>query len=86
MEIILTCKSAKKAEIDLENTEHLGILNASQFFNPVDLVCFVKDYKEEKYNLLDYINVDRYFISEKTFKGKKTKSIRASRIMEWRYA
>lgn len=26
----------KKAEIDLENTEHLGILNASQFFNPVD--------------------------------------------------
>jgi len=65
----------EKAEIDLDNTESLRILNSSQFFNPVDLVCFVKNYKEEKYNLLDYINTDRYFISEKTYKGKKLKAL-----------
>jgi len=71
----LDLQICEKAEIDLDNSEHLGILKASQFFNPVDLVCFVKDYKAEKYNLLDYINTDRYFISEKTYKGRKLKAL-----------
>lgn len=71
----LDLQICEKAEIDVDNPDHLSILNASQFFNPVDLVCFVKNYKEEKYNLLDYINPDRYFISEKTYKGKKLKAL-----------
>ena len=71
----LDLQICEKAEIDLDNPEHLDILNSSQFFNPVDLVCFVKNYKEEKYNLLDYVNTDRYFISEKTYKGRKLKAL-----------
>ncbi len=65
----------EKAEIDLENPEHLEILNASKYFNPVDLVCFVRNHRGEKFNLLDYINKDRYFISEKTYKGRKLKAL-----------
>lgn len=71
----LDLQICEKAEIDLNNPEHLEILNASQFFNPVDLVCFVKNYEDKKYNLLDYINTDRYFISEKTYKGRKLKAL-----------
>ncbi len=65
----------EKAEIDLENPEHLEILNASKYFNPVDLVCFVRNHRGEKFNLLDYINKDRYIISEKTYKGRKLKAL-----------
>jgi hypothetical protein len=65
----------EKAEIDLNNPAYVDILNASQFFNPVDLVCFVRNYAGAKYNLLDYINKDRYFISEKTYKGRALKAL-----------
>ena len=65
----------EKSEIDLNDEANVRILNSSQFFNPVDLVCFVRDYKDEKFNLLDYSNKERYFISEKTYKGKKLKAL-----------
>ena len=53
----------------------MDILNTAEFFNPVDLVCFVKDYKGEKYNLLDYADADRYFISEKSHEGRPLKAL-----------
>lgn len=42
----------------MEDEQQLEILNLSQYFNPVDPVCFVKDYKGDKFNLLDYANKD----------------------------
>jgi len=65
----------EKVEIDLSLEEQKSILEESKYFNPVDLVCFVRDYKGEKYNLLNFINKDRYFISEKTYKGQKIKAL-----------
>jgi putative intracellular protease/amidase len=63
------------AELDLKDASKKAILDGAQYFNPVDLVCFVKDYKGFKYNLLDFINEDRYFISEKSLKGKQLKAL-----------
>lgn len=60
-------------EIDSELDKDI-ISNAS-YFNPVDLICFVKDKADNKYNLLDFINEDRYFISEKSHKGKTLKAL-----------
>lgn len=71
----LDLQICEKAEIDMSDEEKVKILNASQFFNPVDLVCFVKDYKGNKFNLMDYSIEDRYFISEKTHQGKKLKAL-----------
>ncbi|MGO1369915.1 MAG: DUF4301 family protein [Senegalia sp. (in: firmicutes)] len=71
----LDLQICEKSEIDLNNEVNVEILNSSKFFNPVDLVCFVKDYKGDKFNLMDYINEDRYFISEKTYKGRKLKAL-----------
>lgn len=65
----------EKTEIDLNNNNQMEKLKNSDFFNPVDIVCFVKDYKGDKYNLLEYINKERYFISEKTYKGKDIKAL-----------
>jgi hypothetical protein len=63
----------EKSEIDLNIYQ--DILNNASYFNPVDLVCFVKDEKGIKYNLLDFVQKDRYFISHKTYKGKDIKAL-----------
>jgi hypothetical protein len=63
----------EKVEIDMD--QYKDIFEQSEYFNPVDLVCFVKDYKGDKFNLLDYVNEDRYFITEKTYKGKPIKAL-----------
>lgn len=65
----------EKSEIDLNDDYSSKILNDSEYFNPVDLVCFVKRYDGSKYNLLDYINEERYFISEKTYRGRHLKAL-----------
>lgn len=63
------------AEMNMNDPKQVDILNTAEFFNPVDLVCFVKDHKGEKFNLLDYANEDRYFISEKTHQGRPLKAL-----------
>jgi hypothetical protein len=65
----------EKSEIDLNDKNQLKIFNSSEFFNPTDIACFVKDYKGEKFNLLEYVNEERYFISKKTYKGKEIKAL-----------
>lgn len=47
----------------------------SEYFNPVNIVCFVKDYKGEKYNLLNFVNENRYFVSEKSYNGTPIKAL-----------
>lgn len=71
----LDLQICEKSEIDLSDPDKVEILNASQYFNPVDLVCFVKDFEGNKFDLTKYANEDRYFISEKTYKGRKLKAL-----------
>jgi len=63
------------SEIDGDNEKQVEIMNASEYFNPVDLVCFVRDYKGEKFDLMEYANEERYFISEKTYEGEPLKAL-----------
>ena len=44
-------------------------------FNPVDLVCAVKNYKGEKYNLPDYVDKNTGFISYKSKDGRELKAL-----------
>lgn len=65
----------EKSEIDLNDHEQRELFSASEFFNPVDLVCFVKDHKGDKFNLLEFVNEDRYFVSRKSYKGQDIKAL-----------
>lgn len=62
-------------EINQEDPEQRAILENANYFNPVDLVCFVKDYQGKKFNLLNFVNDDRYFISEKSHEGQPLKAL-----------
>ena len=63
----------EKSEVDF--TRFKDIFNSSDYFNPVDIVCFLKDESGIKYNLLGFVNNDRYFISRKTYKGRDLKAL-----------
>ncbi|MCU4155820.1 DUF4301 family protein [Carboxylicivirga sp. A043] len=63
------------AQIDPTDTEQQAILKASTHFNPVDLVCYTKDYKGEKFDLKQFVDPDTGFISEKTQNGKALKAL-----------
>ncbi len=64
----------ESAEIDKKNVENSKILNTSTHFNPVDLVCSTKDYKNQKFDLLNFVNYSAGFISEKSKNGKALKA------------
>lgn len=66
-ERLMICESA---QIDLKEASQKAIFDASTHFNPVDLVCGIKDYKGNKFNLLDYVAQEQGFINYKSYKGR----------------
>ncbi len=65
----------ESAQADLSNEHQAKIFKSATHFNPVDIVCGVKDYKGQKYNLLNYVDQKRGFITEKTKEGKALKAL-----------
>jgi len=65
----------ESAQIDMANDRQVEILNNSTHFNPVDLVCGVKNYKGEKYNLLNFVDPKQGFITKKTQEGRELKAL-----------
>ena len=58
------------AQIDKSDASSADKMKHSTHFNPVDLVCFVKDYKGCKFDLKNYTDPKTGFISEKSYEGK----------------
>lgn len=65
----------ESAQINMDNAEQVAILKNSTHFNPVDLVCGVRNHNGEKYNLLDFVDHKQGFITEKTKDGKELKAL-----------
>ncbi|MBO5700625.1 MAG: DUF4301 family protein [Bacteroidales bacterium] len=62
------------AQIDKNNPQAFNAMQGATHFNPVDLVCAVKNYKGEKYDLLQHTDPQTGFISEKSFQGRPLKA------------
>jgi hypothetical protein len=63
------------SQIDMNNPEKVAILKNSSHFNPVDLVCAVKDYKGDKFDLTKFVDPATGFISQKSKDGKDLKAL-----------
>lgn len=61
----------ESAQVDKSNPEQHRAFKKGTHFNPVDLVCGVKNYKGQKFELLKFRDEEAGFISEKSFQGKK---------------
>lgn len=64
----------ESSQIDPADPDQKEILRQSTHFNPVDLVCAFKNYKEEKYNLFDFSDPQTGFIASKSKDGKELKA------------
>lgn len=62
------------AQIDKNNVGAVAAMKGATHFNPVDLVCAVKNYKGEKFDLTRYTDPSTGFISEKSYQGKALKA------------
>ena len=62
------------SQVDASNKKQLKILAEATHFNPVDVVCGVKNYKNEKFDLSQFIDHKAGFIVEKSLEGKDVKS------------
>lgn len=71
----ISLQIVESSQIDLNDPEKKAIVARSTHFNPVDLVCSIKDYKGNKFNLLDFVDPVTGFISEKSMNGKTLKAL-----------
>lgn len=65
----------ESAQIDKKNKTQKKILKNATHFNPVDLVCGIKNYKGEKFDLNQYVDPKTAFITMKTKTGKDLKAL-----------
>lgn len=72
---IISLQIVESAQVDKSIKKQRDILKNSTHFNPVDIVCGVKNHKGEKYNLLDFVDPDTAFITMKTKTGKDIKAL-----------
>lgn len=65
----------ESTQIDSTNESSIKLMEEATHFNPVDLVCYVKDYKGNKFNLPNYVDPATGFISEKSKSGHDIKAL-----------
>ena len=65
----------ESSQIDIHDPKAKEIMLKSTHFNPVDLVCSVKNYKGEKFDLLQHIDKNTGFISLKSKNGKALQAL-----------
>ena len=65
----------ESSQIDTKNEEYMKMFTQGTHFNPVDLVCAVKDYKGQAYNLPEFVDKTTGFISSKSKGGKELKAL-----------
>lgn len=70
----LSLQIVESSQIDLDNKIQSHIFSQSTHFNPVDLVCGLKDYKGNKFDLSEYVDANTGFIVQKNRMGKEVKS------------
>ena len=61
------------SQVDLTDIKQHNILKSATHFNPVDLVCGLKDFSGSKFDLSEFVNHNRGFIVDKNKNGKPLK-------------
>ncbi len=65
----------ESAQVELERPDQKEIFDASTHFNPVDLICAVRDYKGKPFTLMHYVDYDLGLITYKSKNGNELKAL-----------
>ena len=65
----------ESSQIDMADAEKKAMFEQGTHFNPVDLVCALKDYKGNRFDLPQYVDRLTGFISHKSKDGRELKAL-----------
>jgi hypothetical protein len=71
----ISLQIVESVQVDHDDEEQEKIFKSSTHFNPVDLVCSLKNYKGEKFSLMKYRDSDTGIITEKSHGSTKIKAM-----------
>ena len=74
-ESVLSLQIVEKSQVDASVESQQAALDASTHFNPVDIVCGMRDYRDRPFRLEAFRDPDTYFISNKTYEGRSLKAL-----------
>lgn len=64
----------ESAQVDLNDEAQKAIFNESTHFNPVDLICSMKNYKNKKFDLMEFRDPKTGFVTQKSKDGQELKA------------
>jgi len=65
----------EKAQVNFDSPEQDAIWNSSTHFNPVDLVCSMRNFEGKPFDLRRHVNPDAVFIAKKSIAGRELKAL-----------
>ena len=65
----------ESSQIDMNDPEKKALFERGTHFNPVDLVCAIRNYKGEKFHLPNFVDKATGFISHKSKDGRELKAL-----------
>jgi len=70
-----TRQIVENAQIDMCSATQRRLFESSTHFNPVDIVCSVRDYAGKAYDLNAYVDPDTYFLTTKSYAGSQIRAL-----------
>lgn len=65
----------ESVQINKDDPAAVAALSGATHFNPVDLVCCLRNYRGGRFNLPDYVDPDAGFISSKSYQGRELRAL-----------
>lgn len=71
----LSCQIVEKSQVDLKNRDQAEVFSGATHFNPVNLVCGLRDYRGRPFLLGPFVDPSTGFISRKSKDGRELKAL-----------
>ena len=71
----LSLQILESSQFNFSLPEHKRVFQGSTHFNPVDLVCSLRDYEGKPFDLKNYVDPRAVFISKKSMEGRSLKAL-----------
>ena len=65
----------ESVQINKEDPEALAAMSGATHFNPVDIICLLRDCRGNKFDLLSYVDHEAGFISQKSYQGRELQAL-----------
>ena len=63
------------AEVDRDSSSQARVWESSTHFNPVDIVCGLRNFRGEKFDLFDFVDDEAGIITEKSFGAERIRAL-----------